>query len=265
MDAKGQLERMLRIQELVLEIREAETVIETAPSRIDEIETHFRERNAEYVAVRDQFEEIEEDRKTRTGALSAMEEQREKFKAGLMDVKNQREYAAVLKEIDAVKAEISANEEAILKDMEALETLKGELANHEEHITKERAQVETDRTAVHEATKKAQAALETLAKERAATEKGLPHGILARITTLERGRQGVFLSKADNGTCLSCFVRMRPQVFQEVKVASKIHPCSNCRRFLYYEPLMNPEAAAAEAAATEAATESTDAVNGGAV
>ena len=51
-----------------------------------------------------------------------------------MQVKNQREYAAMLKEIDSVKAQISDHEEAILTDMEEIEKLKVELATHEEHI-----------------------------------------------------------------------------------------------------------------------------------
>ena len=53
-------------------------------------------------------------------------------------------------------------------------------------------------------------------------------------------RQGIFLSKADNGTCQSCFVRIRPQVFQEIKLASKVHTCDSCRRFLYHEPTLKP-------------------------
>ena len=44
-----------------------------------------------------------------------------------MQVKNQREYAAVLKEIDAAKATIGEHEVAILSSMDEVETLKADL------------------------------------------------------------------------------------------------------------------------------------------
>ena len=77
------------------------------------------------------------------------------------------------------------------------------------------------------------------------------------IRRLEASRQGVFLAKSDNGTCMSCFVRVRPQVFQEVKTASAVHTCDSCRRFLYYEPALKPaaDAAPAEAPAVEPAAD----------
>ena len=58
---------------------------------------------------------------------------------------------------------------------------------------------------------------------------------------MERGRSGIFLSKAVDGTCQSCYVRVRPQVFQEIRTAAKVHACGNCRRFLYHEPTLIPK------------------------
>lgn len=272
MDAKGQLERLLRIQELAIQIRDSRAIVEGAPGRVEQIEQQFRERNAEYVAVQDQNDELELDQRTRSGELKTLEELRDKYKASLMEVKNQREYSAMLKEIDTVKAEISAHEEAILKDMEAIETLKGELETHAEHIKQERKQVEIDRDEVNTAAETARGKIESLVAERGTIESELPTPLRSRIALLETSRQGVFLTKADNGTCLSCFVRVRPQAFQEVRTCTAVHTCSNCRRFLYFEPAFKaaqpaaPEAAAAaEPAPTPSDSSDVEAVNGGTV
>ena len=61
LEAKEQLLKMVRIQELALEIAGAQAVIENAPTRMDEIEERFRDRNTEYVALKDRFDEIEKD------------------------------------------------------------------------------------------------------------------------------------------------------------------------------------------------------------
>ena len=261
MEAKQQLEKLLRIQELVTETRATTDVLETAPGRIDEIEAAFRDRNTEYVAVKDRHDALETDCKHRTEELVTLEAQRDKFMEDLSRVVNQREYAAMLKEIDSVKTMIAEHDEAILVDMEEIEKVKVELHNHEEHIKAERVLVERDRTTVESEVDAARKRVGELNAERENIEVELPKNMLGTIHRLETTRQGIFLSKADNGTCLSCFVRVRPQQFQEIKIASKIHSCSNCRRFLYYEPGLRaapPEPESADAPNVET-------VNGGAL
>ena len=262
MEAKGQLERLLRVQDLAIEIREAREIVERSPHRVQEIEDRFRERNAEFVAVKDQYDELEQDQRSRSSELTGLEEQRDKYMASLMEVKNQREYAAMLKEIDGVKAEIAGNEEAIIKDMEGIERLKGELATHEEHIAKEREAVQEERSAVEAAAKTARAKIEQLTAERARIESELPRTLVTIVKGLEQRRQGIFLSKAENGTCLSCFVRVRPQMFQEIKLMTALHSCGNCRRYLYYEPALRKQESGGVASGEDGTVE---AVNGGAV
>ena len=258
MTAKEQLQGLLRIQELAIEIRNAQKIVENAPGRVEEIEGHFRERNAEYVAVKDRFDALEADQKSRSHELTGLEEGKQKYQDDLMKVANQREYAAMLKEIDAVKAQIGEHEEAILRDMEEIEKLTGELATHEEHIVQERESVERDRAEVESEADQARSTIETLSADRREVDASLPVGLLTQIRRLEQTRQGIFLSKADNGTCQSCFVRVRPQVFQEIRMATAVHTCSNCRRFLYFEPALRK-------AAEPSAAEGVETINGPAV
>lgn len=261
MEARDQLLKLLRIQELALEISRARDVVESAPQRIERIESHFRERNAEYVAVKERHDALDADQRSRNGELGQLEEKRKKYMEDLMQVKNQREYAAMLKEIDSVKAQIADHEEAILKDMEEIEKLKDELAAHEEHIAREREAVERDRAAVEAETEAAREVIESRSAERADVESVLPRDVMSMLKRLEASRQGIFLTRADKATCQSCFVRVRPQVFQEIRQAIAVHTCESCRRFLYYEPSLRP----ATQPGTQGAENGLGAVDGGAV
>lgn len=258
MTPKSQLQKLFRLQELALKSREASAIVERAPDRIEEIEAHFRERNAEYVAIRDRFNELEADQRHRSGELTGLEEQRKKFMEDLMQVKNQREYAAMLKEIDSVKAQIAEHEDAILKDMEEIEKVQGELKEHEDHIKIERETVQTQRAEVEAEADSARELVARIDAERAQIEGELPAALRNTVRAIEGSRQGIFLSRAENGTCQSCFVRIRPQVFQEIKLASKIHRCSSCNRFLCHEPTLNPQP-------EPKSQDGLEAVNGGAV
>jgi len=237
---KEQVLGLVRIQRLALEIRKAMQIVESGPARVEAIESRFRERNAEYVAVKLRADELEQDRRRREGEVELLAEKRKKYMDDLMQVKNQREYAAMLKEIDAVKAQLADHEDAILRDMEEFEKLAEDLKSRAEHIQREREDVDRERAVVESEADAARRLVEERMRERGGVESGLPSPLLGTLRQLEATRQGVFLSRADNGSCQSCFVRVRPQVLQEIKTASLLPTCSGCKRFLYAEAALRP-------------------------
>ena len=251
MTTKEQLLGLVRIQGLAIEIRKASQIVDAGPARIEAIESRFRERNAEYVAVKHRAEELEHDRSRRQGEVELLVEKRKKYMDDLMQVKNQREYAAMLKEIDSVKSQLADHEDAILRDMEELEKLGEDLKSRTEHIQKERDDVERERAIVEAEAQAAQQVVDERSRERGGVESGMPATLMSTLRQLEMNRQGVFLARADNGACQSCFVRVRPQVLQEIRNASVLHTCSGCKRFLYVEAALRP---AGEGQATQTAS-----------
>jgi hypothetical protein len=59
-------------------------------------------------------------------------------------------------------------------------------------------------------------------------------------------------------------VRLRPQVYQEIRQASKIHACGSCRRYLFAEAAFTAAPVSTSAPPPEAGP-NVEAVNGGAV
>lgn len=265
MEVRKQLASLVRIQDLVLQSQDAKTLVDEAPSRIETIEARFRERNAEYVALKERFDALEADRSSRTFELEGLEEDRKKYMEALMQVKNQREYSAVLKEIDTVKAAISEHEETILRDMEEIETLRGQLAAFTEHIEKERGEVGKEIAEVDASVEEAKRVIASCETERAQLESSLPRPLVAAARRIEEGRRGVFLAKVADAMCTACHVRVRPQVFQEIRQASRIHTCGSCKRFLYVEGAENAPSNGTSASSAPGSGPGMQAMDGGAV
>jgi predicted nucleic acid-binding Zn-ribbon protein len=263
-DARTQLLMLVKMQELALEIQAAHAVVDGAPAKIEEAESRFRERNAEYVAIKERYDAIEADRRERSLELQTLEDTRKHYQDSLMQVKNQREYAAVLKEIDAAKASIGQHEEAILASMEEVETLKSDLEARAAHIETERAIVEKEREEVEAAVAEAQARIAHHAAERAQIESKLPPALVANVSRVEEGRKGIFLVRVERESCSACHVRLRPQVYQEIRQASKIHVCGSCRRYLYAETAFANTPVSSSPGLNGGGSEA-EAVNGGAV
>jgi predicted nucleic acid-binding Zn-ribbon protein len=239
-EAREQLIHLVNIQNLAITIGEDRKIIDQAPFRIEEIEGRFRDRNTEYVAVKDRFDELEKDIRERNLELETLIANRKKYSEDLMQVQNQREYSAILKEIDEVKARIADHEEAVLSNMEEIETLKGQIESMGEHISVEREKVAVETGEVKATIEKAEAEVARCIREREMLEGELPPALAAALRRVEGQRHGLFLVEVVDGTCQACYVRVRPQVYQEIKAASKLHNCGSCRRFLYHAPSLRP-------------------------
>jgi hypothetical protein len=48
------------------------------------------------------------------------------------------------------------------------------------------------------------------------------------------------VAEARDGLCTVCHVRLRPQVFNEVRRNDALHQCDSCTRILYYVPSSAP-------------------------
>lgn len=263
MNAKDQLIRMLRLQELATEIAGAGNLIESAPMRLEEIEQRFRERNTEYVALKGRFDELEKDRRDRESELAVLEETKSKYTSALMQVTNQREYAATLKEIDTVKARIAEHEDALLKGMEECESLKPRIETFSAAIEVERKRVGEERESVEAEVEGARQVVARGLAERQRVEGELPATLVSSLRRIEQMRQGVFLAKVEDGMCKACFVRVRPQAAQEIRLATHVHACTQCRRFLYHEASLRP--VPADAPHSDNRAPGAEAMDGGAV
>ena len=60
--------------------------------------------------------------------------------------------------------------------------------------------------------------------------------VLATYEIAAAKRQGIAVAEAKDGGCLVCHVRMRPQMFNEVRRGENLIQCESCMRILYFVP-----------------------------
>ena len=101
------------------------------------------------------------------------------------------------------------------------------LAEEQTVVAAEREGIEQERTAL-------QAQLATFDVERNKVAEQLPSQAMSLFKTLARGRNGVAVVEARQGRCTSCQVRLRPQLFNDVRSNSALIQCESCQRILYF-------------------------------
>jgi len=229
-----ELGRLIRFQELNLKIAGLEGRTQQIPEEVERL-TGILEESRQ--ALEEQHQLIEEEQKRQRQLELEVETLRDrlsKSRGQLMEVKTNKEYQAMLHEIEGTGKEIEAKEDQILEGMMAIEE-REELAREakkgyqrkEREVLEKRSQLE--RTATH-----AESEIVDLQKDRRQLEGEIPEGLNQQYQRIASVRNGVALAEAKDQSCQGCHVKLRPQYFSEVKTNQKIMTCENCNRFLYF-------------------------------
>jgi uncharacterized protein len=225
----------MQLQTAESHIRRLEAELQDIPKRKAELEAALTAEGGRLAAAREQLAQAQKRRRQNEASLQDLETRRSKYKGQLMDVKTNKEYQAMLHEIEGVEREIRGIEDKILEDMEAAETLAADVAR-EERLFKEAEREHA--TAIKDLEARSQGLQSQHVQgvaERDAVATTLPSELLERFRRVARLR-GSGVAEARNGMCLECRMVLRPQMYVELKHNEEIVECPSCSRILFYEP-----------------------------
>src|SRR5262249_12754966 len=77
--------------------------------------------------------------------------------------------------------------------------------------------------------------LETLRAERGPMIQSLSPDARATYERLSRMRSGFALAEARDYSCMACRMKIRPQVFADIRKGDSIITCESCGRILYFK------------------------------
>lgn len=228
------LKRLIQLQELDLRIWDLQQRSEGIPN---ELETMSQSLESDREALCEALRCIDENKKERRlmeGEAESLREKLSKYKNQLMEVKTNKEYQAMLHEIENTEKEIAAKEDSILEQMMAIDT-REELRRTEELMFKEKEKQITKHQeklelSVFEATRE----IEALTKEKNEVEREIPVELTSEYQKIASARKGLALAEAKDQSCQACHVKLRPQLFTEIRTNLDIIKCENCSRILYF-------------------------------
>src|SRR5260370_19584606 len=125
------LERLVQLQRAESELKQVEADREAVPRVRAELEGRLAEERGRLDAARSGLEGCQKARRQHEQGLQDLEVKRSKYKGQLMEVKTNKEYTAMLHEIEAVEREIRGLEDQILSEMERAEALAAEVKREE--------------------------------------------------------------------------------------------------------------------------------------
>lgn len=246
------LNSIVRLQETLTELEAARQRLDSIPDWMSELHEEHSTRLSEIEAEEEKREEAERAQREAEAAVADAREKLHKYQEQISQVTTQREYGALLKEIDTVKTEIREGEEAEVQALadaeeaeEQVEKMRAEFEDLDQRYQAELSKWEEEKPGVESSAAELEERAEELREE-------IPRNLLSLFQRLRERTGGEAVARVErlalpNGShmwhCEACNYNVRPQILVEIQ-NGQIHHCDSCKRILYWQP---PEGDEAEA------------------
>ncbi len=235
MDA--QLKTLIDLQGVDTRIAAHEAEAARLPKEIAAIHADIETAKKTVDAGKTRLDAAKKDQRTREKDLEVVQAKRSKTEGRLYEVKTNKEYSAVLAEIEEIKQEKGRVEEEILVLMESQERLTADIKDAEARFKARETQGKQEEAALQEKLRAVEADLALVRTERAELARQLPAPVLADYDKLLKARGGLALAQVMKpNLCGGCRMTVTPQRLQELRAQSALLPCESCGRYLYWLP-----------------------------
>jgi len=230
---KIQLLRDLQdIDQQLNEIRKNRQVLETEQATLDSDVARVQ---AMVDSLTESMALLQGDRQELSRALLQEQDNVGKAESRLPSIKTQKEYVAVLKEIDTAKKLNKDLQDQILKKDQEIAALENDKQEKETELNDLSQQVGERKAQIGETLADYDRTLQERGEQRDGLVKGLPADIAKRYKLLFERRNGIAVVEARNGACLGCNMHLPPQLFNNLYSATQIHCCPHCNRLLFID------------------------------
>jgi predicted nucleic acid-binding Zn-ribbon protein len=225
---------LAEIQSLDARILAARTELERIPHDIERLEAERRRHGDALDAVKSRREAGATNRRALELEVESSNAAIRKLQAQQIQVKTNKEYTAMLHEIEGTKLAISGLEEKILVEMENGDTLAAAGKESQKTYDAESGRIKREQDVLSARAAQLQAAIDGLAAERERSVARLPRDVLTVYQRIFLGRASLAIVPVDSGACGGCGAPLPLQLANEVRKMETLLTCETCGRILVW-------------------------------
>ena len=230
-----QLQRLIELQKTDNEIAELEQSKATIPQQIRSSTAGLKEKQDQLKKAEDVLADLQAQRKDLEIDVATENDHISKTKTKLSAVKTNKEYSAILAEVDVVKNKIAVLEDKELELIEILEEKEIELPPLKALCKEEEEKFKAYKLKKEAEAERTEKELEVIRARRSEVVTTLEAKFLEQYTKVFKARDGLAVVTVQVNICQGCHQQILPQQVIDVKVGETINYCEQCSRILYWK------------------------------
>ncbi len=205
------------------------------PARLKEIEKTLGDMRLVLKSELNQLDEAEMSRRVAESDLRAEKEKIKKWESRLNEVRNNRDYQALSREIEAARKANLSIEDEILRKMQEIEDLKASTTKKQEQLQEVEGQLLAERSELEQKLSDINAQIAEQDGVRQAAVDRVEKRWYEQYQLVRNRRDGVAVVPVLDEHCQGCHMGIPPQLYNLVLRGEEIKTCPHCMRILYYE------------------------------
>ena len=229
------IQYLIELQKIDSQLAEIEELLGDLPIKVTELKNKEDSLTSDFEWGKARLKEIALEQHKTEMNLAEFKEKIDKLKDQLFLVTNNKQYDALMLEIDHLKENLDRNETTELELLEEKDQLSEQVKSQEQSLESLRKDLSSKRVNLDQALAASSSEKKDLESRREETAKDLSASVLARYNRILSARNGLAVVSLEGRSCGGCGAALPPQLVAEVKTLMTIQNCSICTRFLFWE------------------------------
>ena len=233
MSVEAKLKALYQLQTMLSEIDKIKTLRGELPLEVQDLEDEIEGMTHRVAKYNEEVETLKADVAARREKIRVAEEAVNKYREQLNDVKNNREYDMLSKEIEFQSLEIELQTKKINEANRNIEAKQADIATTANNLQDRRSDLEVKKSELDEIISETKAEEEKLREKAKALEVTIEPRLLAAFKRIRKNsRNGLGVVYVERDACGGCFNKIPPQRQLDIRMRKKIIVCEYCGRIM---------------------------------
>ena len=242
MTVEEKLKNLYQLQTMLSEIDKIKTLRGELPLEVPDLEDEIEGLTTRIEKIQNDIVELKREIADRRGTIETATASIAKYKEQMDNVRNNREYDSLNKEIEFQQLDVELNQKKIREAEEAIQKKTEDLAQSQEAVTERRTDLDIKKSELDEIISETKAEEEKLRERSKNLELQIEPRLLAAFKRIRRNsRNGLGIVYVQRDACGGCFNKIPPQRQLDIRMRKKIIVCEYCGRIM-----IDPELAGVE-------------------
>jgi uncharacterized protein len=205
------------------------------PEKIRKMEVEFQAYQENIEQNKRKYAELKAHHAECEAKVKKLNEGMIKTKERLLEVKNNKEYQAMLKEnetAEKTRSDIETQIIALLDEMDKLSVL---VKKDEETLKQARTRHEDEKRIIEDDLSAVDADTVSWTEKRVDLQKTIPTELLAQYERVKKRNNGVGVISVWKAVCNGCQMKIPPQLYNDLQRSNDLLSCPNCNRIMYFQ------------------------------
>ena len=226
------IDKLIELQIIDTKLKDINDLLGDLPSKVDELDREEETIKGSLQKNKDRLKELEIELHKSELDITDINVKINKYKDQLFLVTNNKQYDAIMHEIDHLKDKRLSNESESLSFMEEKETLTNAVSQMKTDLKELTKDLSSRKEKLEIAISESADEKTALEKKRANQIRGIDGKFISEYDRVLTARDGLAVVNLSGTACGGCGAYIPAQIASEVREKSNMHRCDVCARFL---------------------------------